>query len=88
MYISRMKIPDKDKLGTSAAAEILGVAPATVRKWIMHGWISHESLGRNNFVSRKYIEKINRQPASAHGEVAKALLIVREQRFRQTPKAA
>lgn len=89
MYIGGiMRISDKDKIGTSEAATILGVSPATVRKWVMHGWISHESLGRNNFVSRKYVNRINQEPAAAHSEVMKALMIVREQRFRQTQKAA
>jgi excisionase family DNA binding protein len=83
-----MKISDKDKITTTQAADILGVSPATVRKWVMNQWLPFESLGRNNFVSRKYVEKINREPASAHAEVMKALAIVREQRTRQTPKAA
>lgn len=83
-----MPISDKDKISTTTAADLLGVSPATVRKWVMNRWIPFEALGRNNFVSRKYIEKIDRDPASAHGEVMKALLIVRDQRVRQTPKAA
>lgn len=56
-----MKIPDSDKITTTQAAELLGVNPSLVRRWVMNGDLDYERLGQNNFVSRKAIEAKQRE---------------------------
>lgn len=54
-----MKI--KDPISTTKASEILGLQPDTVRQWIVRKQIKFIQIGRNNFVSRRAINRIKKQ---------------------------
>ena len=57
-----MAIRPSDRIGTAEAAQILGIAPSTLRGWIMREAIECERVGRDNFVSRKQILKMKDNP--------------------------
>ena len=43
---------------------MLGIAASTVRGWIMRGVIHYETVGRDNFVSRRQFQRFIDDPAS------------------------
>jgi excisionase family DNA binding protein len=51
-------------MSTADAAALLGIAHSTLRGWIMRGAIQAERVGRDNFVSRKQIQKFKDDPES------------------------